>query len=458
MAIELRILSGARSGYSETFEKSVIAVGRHPMSDLKFDPTRDLDVSTRHGEIRLVEGRYTVYDANSTNGTFVNGRRIAPGGVCELKDNDVVMFGVQGPSVAVHIFDGAAPMTRVSPGQPELAASAARAAAAAPDPLTATTRNTRTTGERVAVAVAEQTRKLRLVVAGVVVVAGGAAGLVFYRSSRAAAESRAQIDQLVAANSKLQAEFETKLQGDTALTNDLRRRADSLARVAREATGAQLAAATAQLRANHDLQRKLSEMDPAAIAAKNKSAMALITARHGSDQSEATGFVVSPAGLVVTNRHVVVDSLGNRAASVYVRLAGSSGVHRAQVVRVAEDSVDLAVIQIEGAGPFPSVRVAPRVDAAAGAAVVTLGFPYGTDLPMDDATVEPSLTMGKVSRSITGLLQIDSFASQGASGSPVFDAHGHVVGVVWGGQKGAGGRIVFCVPADRITELVNAGR
>jgi S1-C subfamily serine protease len=429
------------------------------MSDLKFDPTQDLDVSTRHGEIRLVAGRYTVYDAKSTNGTFVNGQRVAPGGVRELSDNDVVMFGAQGPSVAVRIFDGAAPMTRVSTS----AASAPSVATAprvvaTPDPLTATTRRSRTTGERVALAVAEQTRKLRLIVAAAVVVLGGAAGLVFYRSSRVAAQSRAQIDQLVAANSKLQTEFETKLQGDTALTNSLRRRADSLARIAREATGAQLATATAQLRANHDLQRKLSEMDPAAIVAKNKNAMALITTRNGSGQSEATGFVVSPTGLVITNRHVVIDSLGNRVSSVFVRLAGSSGVHRAQVVRVAEDSVDLAVVQIEGTGPFPSVRVAPRVDAAPGEAVVTLGFPYGTDLPMDNATVEPSLTMGKVSRSITDLLQIDSFASQGASGSPVFDAHGHVVGVVWGGQKGAGGRIVFCVPADRITELVKAGR
>jgi S1-C subfamily serine protease len=66
--------------------------------------------------------------------------------------------------------------------------------------------------------------------------------------------------------------------------------------------------------------------------------------------------------------------------------------------------------------------------------------------------------MGTVSRAIKDLLQIDSFASKGASGSPVFDSHGHVIGVVWGGQKDAGGRIVYAVPADRITELVRAGR
>src|SRR5205823_1644845 len=70
MAIELRILSGARTGYSESFDKSVIALGRHPLSDFRFDPKQDLDVSTRHGEIRALDGRYAIYDANSTNGTF----------------------------------------------------------------------------------------------------------------------------------------------------------------------------------------------------------------------------------------------------------------------------------------------------------------------------------------------------------------------------------------------------
>jgi len=37
----------------------------------------DRRVSRRHAEVRLRLGRYTLYDLQSTNGTFVNGRRIA---------------------------------------------------------------------------------------------------------------------------------------------------------------------------------------------------------------------------------------------------------------------------------------------------------------------------------------------------------------------------------------------
>src|SRR5262245_45688733 len=111
MAIELRILGGARSGHTESFDKSVIAVGRHPLSDLRFDPKLDLDVSTRHGEIRAVDGRYSIYDAQSTNGTYVNGERVTPGGMRELRDNDVIMFGPEGPKVSVRIMATSVPTT-----------------------------------------------------------------------------------------------------------------------------------------------------------------------------------------------------------------------------------------------------------------------------------------------------------------------------------------------------------
>jgi S1-C subfamily serine protease len=55
-------------------------------------------------------------------------------------------------------------------------------------------------------------------------------------------------------------------------------------------------------------------------------------------------------------------------------------------------------------------------------------------------------------------VQIDAFASHGSSGSPVFDAHGHVIGVVWGGAPNTAGRIVFATPADQIAALLAAER
>ncbi len=64
-----------------------ITIGRDPDNDLVLDDRR---VSRRHAEIRLRLGRYTLYDLQSTNGTFVNGRRVAE---IALSDGDRLTIG-----------------------------------------------------------------------------------------------------------------------------------------------------------------------------------------------------------------------------------------------------------------------------------------------------------------------------------------------------------------------------
>src|SRR6266540_3235713 len=64
-----------------------LTIGRDPENDLVLDDRR---VSRRHAEIRLRLGRYTLYDLQSTNGTFVNGRRVAE---VVLSDGDRIAIG-----------------------------------------------------------------------------------------------------------------------------------------------------------------------------------------------------------------------------------------------------------------------------------------------------------------------------------------------------------------------------
>ncbi|MCU1290553.1 MAG: hypothetical protein JWN60_2782 [Acidobacteria bacterium] len=64
-------------------------------------PDVDLDaydseakVSRRHARIVLHQGRYTIEDLGSTNGTFVNrGRRLIPGNRQPLNNNDEIIVG-----------------------------------------------------------------------------------------------------------------------------------------------------------------------------------------------------------------------------------------------------------------------------------------------------------------------------------------------------------------------------
>ncbi|MEP6494901.1 MAG: trypsin-like peptidase domain-containing protein [bacterium] len=470
MSIELRILGGARAGHSQIFEKSVIAIGRHPMSDLQFDTKKDLDVSTRHGEIRVLDGRYTIHDNQSTNGTFVNGQRVASGGSRELRDGDVIGFGPQGPTVKVHVGSGLptphpvppadAARTRVSSATP--AAKTRRsekfnASDGEPVPTIPSKTPRGRTDERIAIAVHARTRRLLVIVSIAIVLLGGlAAG--FYWSGRREAEARdREIESLLAKNDTTSRAFQAQLQGmnDTALTNGLRRRNDSLTQIVRDNRGSKAAAdAQARLQLDNALQRKLSRVDFAGVRRANNAAIVFIVSNLGQGL-EATGFSVSSAGLIVTNRHVVADSTG-RATTITVKFADTGKWLHAHIVRVGEgEEFDLAVLQIDEPGSYPKVRsIAKSVDVQVGDPIVSLGFPLGTDTPMDGSAANTTLTPGTVSKLVPDVLQIDSYATHGSSGSPVFDVHGHVIGVVWGGPIEARGRIVYAVPAERLAALV----
>lgn len=49
-------------------------------------------VSRMHARLELRDGKCTLRDMNSKNGTFVNGRRLMPQEECEIKENDTVAF------------------------------------------------------------------------------------------------------------------------------------------------------------------------------------------------------------------------------------------------------------------------------------------------------------------------------------------------------------------------------
>ena len=543
MPIELRILTGARSGQSDYFEKNVISIGRHPSSDFLLDIKRDLDVSRRHGEIRFTGNGYRVYDKDSTNGTFVNDIQLEPGGNQDIEDGDTIRFGAQGPTVSVVITGVARRTTPLSnqsvtpanageavlapplgEGRPHVSSLAAklhermntaerRAEArslagpyvdreasaaelvdeetlkgdgqenrdgftdespAASDAQVDVTAEPHVPGEvadrlptveRVAVEVKKQTRTLRYIIVAVVAVLGGVAGGMYFYGHGATASRDAEIQRLLAANEQATRQFQAKLQSmdDTAVANALQRRLDSLvasASIARDPSSQ--ATAEQQLRENHELQQRINAMDVPAVRDANDPAIALILSEINGKRFEATGFTVTATGLLVTNRHVVTDSAGTAPTKLLVKFANTKDWKPAHLVRVADNqNVDLALLQMNDSGQYHAVTgIATSMDARVGAPIATIGFPMGTDSPMQgsgsDFAAKTSLTIGRVSKTVPELLQIDAFASHGSSGSPVIDEHGHVIGVVWGGPKGGGGRVVFAVPADQVAALIGS--
>lgn len=506
MSIELRVLSGARAGHSQSFDKSIVLAGRHPMCDLRLDPEADRDVSARHAEIRAHGDAWLVRDVGSTNGTFVNGERLT--GERALGVGDVVALGEFGPrlevrALAPHALPAAtaarspaprpaaafpsppemdaavATYRRVRPTTPAAPRDAIRVEPAArgsvPGPMQTMEERHPTTGERVALAVRESTRGLRRLVAAALALVVVATAAALWTARRGSVARQAEIDALIRRNDSLSAAFDREVHRmsgtvaglDSALA-DARAEGQSLrSRLAAAGSDADVAALSAQLARTESRRAALvsaAQMDNTAIARVNGPGVALLAVLMPDGQKyTGTAFGVSAAGLLVTNRHLVRDDQGRVADKLLVKFSGSTQWIPARVARVV-DGDDLALLQIDGRGPWPAVLGVGHGSPVVGAPVAIMGYPLGLETAMegrgsDDFVASATLGVGTTSKALEDVLQIDAFAGEGSSGSPVFDRDGRVVGVVFGGARESAGRIVYAIPAERLlAQLPEAAR
>ncbi len=72
-AAVLVVRRGPNVGERFPLEQEVTRAGRHPDSDIFLD---DITVSRRHAEVHRLDGRYTLRDTGSLNGTYLNRERI----------------------------------------------------------------------------------------------------------------------------------------------------------------------------------------------------------------------------------------------------------------------------------------------------------------------------------------------------------------------------------------------
>lgn len=438
MAVEFHITRGARTGARERFEKSIVAIGRHPINDLRFDADRDLDVSSRHAELRSVGDRHVIVDLGSTNGTFVNGAQVDS--ERPIFDGDVITFGANGPQAEFRVVrDAVAPATRVS--------SAGRPS----------------TEVRIAMAVEKQTSSLKRLVITVSSLVIVGAVVAVWMTRRSAEETRAQLSALLAANDSLSRSLQARLAETGIASASLEAARAETERLAQElraqqARGGDVSGAASRVRDAQVRTAQLARIDYAAIAEANQRAIVfLIVEFPDSARTTGTGFNLLPGGLIVTNRHVVQRPDGTRAQRIAAAFDGTSGEWKRASIEIVSETDELAFLRLTSPGTYPTIAgIAQDPDAVrVGDPVAILGYPLGnTTVGMGGSinTMRPTATLGvgTVSRRVDGTLQLDAFAAQGSSGSPVFDARGLVVGVLYGGATESGGRIVYAVPQARL--------
>lgn len=444
MILELRVLDGARAGACERFDKPVVTVGRHPLSDLRFDAQHDLDVSTRHAELHATEDGWSLRDEQSTNGTFVNGIRVRDAQL--LHEGDLLSFGVNGPRVEVHL-----PSRDIAP--------------VAPPAPSAVLPPRRDTSMRIAQAVQQETRSVRRMYAvGAALLAIVAIGAFAVWQRQAAGRER-ELLTLIARSESTATALERTVKEmqprDSAFAELLAERAESSkAATAQLKDGStNVALFSDRIAAAARVQRSVAGMNFAAVHDRNDPAVAMIVSDLDGVFIAGTAFGIRQDGLLLTNSHVVRSEAGVPARRVRVLFANTADWLPAHLVRTASGD-DLALIQLDAPGRYPVVAGVSRTGSAArvGAPVASIGFPHATDTPMEGSglhvTARSTIAAGTVSKRLQDVIQIDSYAGKGSSGSPLFDANANVAGVIYGGAAESNGRIVYAVPAERVATFI----
>jgi S1-C subfamily serine protease len=469
---QFKFLSGARAGQVEAFRKTYIGLGRHPLSDVRFDAERDLDVSSRHAAVIHKADAFVLQDLGSRNGTFINGTRIT--GDTPLQDGDVIGFGANGPALEFHKVAGESSgdlLATTAAEEMAVRASTPREVirASAPRPRRSST------AVRIAIEVSRQTAQLRRstkILFVLLLLTAGAFGWLQWtaaRRGRDLLQLQVRADSLMREARQLTTLFQSQLKG---VRDALAESQAETARLRRElqASGGD-ATSVARLRTQLDdaerRQRALvglvGGVDYRAISHKNQDAVAMVLVEFSeTERFSGTAFAVDSNGTMVTNKHVLLGDDGTRVPRrIGVIFSGSTQMFPGEMVGVSPDAdVGVLRVRIKGGTPRVAGLARTRQGIERGDPVAIIGYPLGFDLPMEAQgqrpIAEPTLTVGTVSKALTAVVQVDGYGAPGSSGSPIFDRDGKVIGVLYGGERESQGKIIFAVPAYLVADYLKA--
>ena len=173
-------------------------------------------------------------------------------------------------------------------------------------------------------------------------------------------------------------------------------------------------------------------------------------------QSLGSGFIIDPAGYIITNQHVV-----ERAADLKIHVTTNDGkTYNAHYI-AGDDKTDLAFIKIDAKTAFPFVSLDDISPNILGQTVIVVGnaVGYGSSISRG--------VLSAVNRNITvddteykNLVQTDAAINPGNSGGPVIDISGRLVGIssakmAFTPQGVPTQGLGFAIPADVVRDSVN---
>ena len=168
------------------------------------------------------------------------------------------------------------------------------------------------------------------------------------------------------------------------------------------------------------------------------------------EQSQGSGFIFGD-GLVMTNAHVV-----NGSERLIV---GLSNGEKYKGKLIGQDLLtDLAVIKLEGKGPWPKAKLGDSTKIEVGDWAIAVGNPFG---------LENTVTLGIISnlnRNVSQLgiydkkfelIQTDAAINPGNSGGPLLNSKGEVIGINTLIRSGPGAGLSFAIPINKAKNIAS---
>ena len=168
------------------------------------------------------------------------------------------------------------------------------------------------------------------------------------------------------------------------------------------------------------------------------------------EQGQGSGFIYED-GLIITNAHVI-----NNSEKLIVGL--QDGRKFTGKVIGKDQLTDLAIIKLDGKGPWPKAILGDSDDIRVGDWAIAVGNPYG---------LENTVTLGIISnlnRNVSqlgiydkkiDLIQTDAAINPGNSGGPLLNSTGEVIGINTLIRSGPGAGLSFAIPINKAKKIAD---
>ena len=188
--------------------------------------------------------------------------------------------------------------------------------------------------------------------------------------------------------------------------------------------------------------------------------------QDGTERQEVgggTGFIISEDGVVLTNKHVVLDE------DAYYTILTLDGLEYSAKVLAKDPIQDIAFLQIEQEGEivtFPKVKLGDSDNIKVGQTVIAIGNALGEYQNTVSVGIVSGLgrtieaSGGSFYETLKDVIQSDTAINKGNSGGPLLNLKGEVIGINTAIDIG-GQNIAFAVPINKakkdVQQMKNAG-